>query len=109
VCGSPRAIAYTCWSCYNPHDESAADHSGIIRCGRSILDLLLKTGFRIGREIMENEKKDISEEAEKIDPKEAEKFWDKAVSDAPKTKSENGDILTYEEALDEGILPEDTD
>ncbi|MES0339804.1 MAG: hypothetical protein ACNYZI_10450 [Anaerolineales bacterium] len=58
---------------------------------------------------MEDEKKDISEEAEKIDPKEAEQFWDKAVSDAPKTKSANGDILTYEEALDEGILPEDED
>jgi len=58
---------------------------------------------------MTDEKKDINEEAEKIDPKEAEQFWDKAVSDAPKKKSANGDILTYEEALDEGILPEDED
>lgn len=58
---------------------------------------------------MENEKKDIIEEAEKIDPKDAEQFWDKAVSDAPKTKDANGDILTYEEALDKGILPEDAE
>ncbi len=58
---------------------------------------------------MKNEKKELSEEADKIDPKEAEQFWDKAVSDAPKTKSANGDMLTYEEALDEGILPEDAD
>lgn len=58
---------------------------------------------------MEDEKKEIIEEAEKIDPKDAEQFWDKAVSDAPKTKEANGNILTYEEALDKGILPEDAD
>ena len=58
---------------------------------------------------MENEKKDIIEEAKKIDSKDAEQFWDKAVSDAPKTKDANGDFLTYEEALDKGILPEDAD
>ena len=58
---------------------------------------------------MENEKKDIIEEAEKIDSKDAEQFWDKAVSDAPKTKDANGDFLTYEEARDKGILPEDAD
>ena len=58
---------------------------------------------------MEKDEKDILEEAEKINPKDAEKFWDEAVSDAPKTKDGDENILTYEEALDKGILPEEDD
>ncbi len=56
-----------------------------------------------GEEIKEEE---LNDAAKKIKPKDAEKFWDKAADDTPKGKDADGDILTYDEALDKGLLPD---
>lgn len=56
-----------------------------------------------GEEIIENELEDA---AKKIEREDAEKFWDKAADKPPEGKDAEGDILTYGEALDKGLLPE---
>ena len=56
-----------------------------------------------GEEITENE---LSDAAKKIEPEEAEKFWDQAADKTPKGKDAEGDILTYDEALDQGLIPD---
>jgi CheY-like chemotaxis protein len=54
-----------------------------------------------GEEIKENDLKDVAEEIERED---ADKFWDQA--ETPQGKDAEGDILTYDEALDQGLLPD---
>ena len=56
-----------------------------------------------GEEVIENE---LDDAAKKIEREDAEKFWDKAADKSPKGKDAEGDILTYDEALDKGLLPE---
>jgi hypothetical protein len=56
-----------------------------------------------GEELIENE---LNDAAKKIEPEDAEKFWDKAAGETPKGKDAEGDILTYDEALDKGLLPD---
>jgi CheY-like chemotaxis protein len=56
-----------------------------------------------GEEIVEDELNDV---AKKIDRKDAEEFWDQAAEKPPKGKDADGDILTYDEALDQGLLPD---
>jgi CheY-like chemotaxis protein len=56
-----------------------------------------------GEEITENE---LDDAAKKIEQEDAEKFWDQAADKTPKGKDAEGDILTYDEALDKGILPD---
>lgn len=47
--------------------------------------------------------------AKKIKGKDADKFWDQAAGKAPEGKDADGDILTYDEALDQGLIPEGDD
>ncbi len=56
-----------------------------------------------GEEITGNE---LDDAAKKIEPEEAEKFWDQAADKSPKGKDADGDILTYDEALDQGLIPD---
>jgi CheY-like chemotaxis protein len=50
---------------------------------------------------------DILEKAEGIKPEDAEQFWDKAVSEAPRGKEVDGDVLSYDEAKDQGLVDGD--
>ena len=56
-----------------------------------------------GEEIIEDE---LDDAAKKIEHEDAEKFWDQAADKSPKGKDVEGDILTYDEALDKGLLPD---
>ena len=56
-----------------------------------------------GEEIVEGE---LDDAAKKIDRKDAEEFWDQAAEKPPEGKDAEGDILTYDEALDQGLLPD---
>ena len=56
-----------------------------------------------GEEMIENE---LDDAAKKIESEDAEEFWDKAADKSPEGKDAEGDILTYDEALDKGLLPE---
>lgn len=56
-----------------------------------------------GEELNEHE---LSDAAKKIEQEDAEKFWDQATDKSPKGKDAEGDILTYDEALDQGLLPD---
>ncbi len=52
---------------------------------------------------------DIDISDQDIERDDAEEYWDHAVSDSKLPKGENGDMLTYQEARDLGLLTEDSD
>lgn len=50
---------------------------------------------------------DLLEEAKGIKPEDAEQFWDKAVTEEPRGKEVDGDVLSYDEARDQGLVDEE--
>jgi CheY-like chemotaxis protein len=89
---------------------------GIVRTSEAEQDVLeerrLKSPFGEWKVIMPNDKKDeepaeLEEVANTVEKKDADDFWEEAVSDTPKSKESDSDILTYDEALDQGLLPDD--
>jgi CheY-like chemotaxis protein len=70
-----------------------------------------KSPFGEWEVIMPNNKEkpgeELEEEANKVEKQDAEKFWDQAVSNSAGHVEANGDILTYDEALNQGLIPED--
>ena len=76
-----------------------------------ILEERRQTTMREWRLIMvdgeEQNGEELLEGAEGVDPEEAEQFWDKAVSEEPRGKEVDGDVLSYDEAKDQGLVDED--
>lgn len=62
--------------------------------------VIMEDGEEINQEELDNA-------AKKVDPKKAEKFWDQAADKSLQGKDADGDILTYDEALDQGLIPDD--
>lgn len=50
---------------------------------------------------------DLLEDAEGIKPEDAQQFWDKAISEEPRGKEVDGDVLSYEEAKDQGLVDDE--
>ena len=50
---------------------------------------------------------ELLEGAQDVKPEDAEQFWDKALSEQPKGKEVKGDVLSYEEARDQGLVEDD--
>jgi two-component system response regulator FixJ len=55
----------------------------------------------------EKDGEELLEEAQEIKPEDAQEFWDKAISEEPRGKEVSGDVLSYEEAKDKGLVEDD--
>jgi CheY-like chemotaxis protein len=55
----------------------------------------------------EKDGEELLEGAEDVKPEDAQQFWDKALSEEPRGKEVKGDVLSYEEAKDQGLVEDD--
>jgi hypothetical protein len=60
--------------------------------------------------MVEGEEKDgeeLLEGADEVKPEDAQQFWDKALSEEPRGKEVKGDVLSYDEAKDQGLVEDE--
>jgi hypothetical protein len=55
----------------------------------------------------EQDEEELLEGAEEVKPEDAKQFWDNALSEQPRGKEVKGDVLSYEEAKDQGLVEDD--